>query len=226
MARKAQFTMDLTESLMEEEAPSQVTTAELQHVTQLIAEGRRLAGEMRRQAQTPSLISRAMVAQVLLIRKECMEWGEKASDHLELKFRLRQSKAGKATDSSPASGTAPVQPLAASWPPASQALAPESADARASAAEAAAAAAMAWASAAVGHEAAAEAAETRAAAQPAAQQAAAAAEWAQAAAAWRAAFDALEAAAQADPGPAAVKKACAAVREARSFKSQRAGLNA
>lgn len=229
LAEDAHRTLDLTERFMkelQEEAPSQVNTAELQRVTQLIAEGRRQAWEVGRLAQTPSQVPRATIIKTVLTMEVCSNFSKKANDQIKQAIQLRQSRAGKAMHSPPASSTAPAQPPAPSgpWPPAFQALTQGSVDARASAAEASAAAAMAWASAAVGHEAAAEAAEKRAAAQPAAQKAAVAAEWAQAAAAWRAAFDALEAAAQANPGSAAVKRADTAVREARRFKSQRAGL--
>ncbi|KAL4420957.1 hypothetical protein ABPG77_004586 [Micractinium sp. CCAP 211/92] len=118
MSQQTESCMDLTESVMEDlqaVCPGQVDEAQLSLITQYIAEGRRMAEEIRLLAQTPSQNSREAVNYALALMKVCREWCWEAQKQIERSLQLQRQQLGM----EPVSFTAPAQPPnSASEPPA------------------------------------------------------------------------------------------------------------
>ena len=108
--------MDLTQhiwlKLQARCPPDQVDEAQLNRIVLLIAEGRRLAEEVRLRAHTPSQIPRETIVLTCGIMLECTNWGEEAQKHIRQSLRLlaeqlRQSAADEEAHSPPATAVAP-----------------------------------------------------------------------------------------------------------------------
>lgn len=93
IAQQAQNSSDLTEGMIEEAkevCPSWIDAEQeqLDEMTWLIAEGRRLAEEIRRRAHTPSQIPRETIVRTVAVIQVCMAWSKAANEQIKQKLQL------------------------------------------------------------------------------------------------------------------------------------------
>ena len=118
IAQGADECSDLTQrilTMLQECCPEEVDAAQLDEMTWLIAEGRRLAEDVRLRAHAPSQIPRATIVHIYGIMLECTNWGKEAQEHIQqslwlLAEQLRHSPADEEAHSPPATAVAPPSP--------------------------------------------------------------------------------------------------------------------